>query len=194
MAEQFGGASTGLRVPRPPLLPGSYVQGTYGPVLISPGVVPIQGWSPYSVWWNIFRFEIWFEFISLCNWFTWCRHLLALYCLPEPNPQLEQLLYMEWHSYLLQHMDLQDLIPPYPLLLVLLAAAWVNKFSQRGLANLNASTIWKLGTVNMDHLVGIIILGIGSYQGQIVSLVQLVFHFVRYAKLFSVYSFESLIF
>lgn len=46
----------------------------------------------------------------------------------------------------------------------------------------------------MDHLVDIIILGIGSYQGQIVSLVQLVFHFVRYAKLFSVYSFESLIF
>lgn len=54
MAEQFGGASTGVRVARPPLLPGSYVQGAYGqgaygPVLIPPGVVPIPGWNPYSV-------------------------------------------------------------------------------------------------------------------------------------------------
>ncbi|XP_048441668.1 zinc finger CCCH domain-containing protein 32 isoform X2 [Pyrus x bretschneideri] len=48
LAEQYGGASTSLRVARPPLLTGSYVQGTYGPVLIPPGVVPIQGWSPYS--------------------------------------------------------------------------------------------------------------------------------------------------
>ncbi|KAM1279083.1 hypothetical protein ACFX13_032008 [Malus domestica] len=49
LAEQYGGASTSLRVARPPLLTGSYVQGTYCPVLIPPpGVVPIQGWSPYS--------------------------------------------------------------------------------------------------------------------------------------------------
>lgn len=46
--DQYGGASTGLRV-RPQLLAGSYVQGAYGPVLFSPGVVPIPGWSPYSV-------------------------------------------------------------------------------------------------------------------------------------------------
>ncbi|CAN6543241.1 unnamed protein product [Malus baccata var. baccata] len=45
----MGGASTSLRVARPPLLTGSYVQGTYDPVLIPPGVVPIQGWSPYSL-------------------------------------------------------------------------------------------------------------------------------------------------
>ncbi|XP_004309682.1 PREDICTED: zinc finger CCCH domain-containing protein 32 [Fragaria vesca subsp. vesca] len=48
MPEQFGGQSTGLRVARPPLLPGSYVQGAYGPVLIPPGVVPIPSWNPYS--------------------------------------------------------------------------------------------------------------------------------------------------
>ncbi|RWR76554.1 zinc finger CCCH domain-containing protein 32 [Cinnamomum micranthum f. kanehirae] len=30
-----------------PLLPGSYVQGPYGPMLISSGVVQIPGWSPY---------------------------------------------------------------------------------------------------------------------------------------------------
>ncbi|CAN1311731.1 Zinc finger CCCH domain-containing protein 32, partial [Linum perenne] len=47
--QQYGGTSTSLRV-RPPILPGpgSYMQGTYGPVLFPPGVVPIPGWSPYS--------------------------------------------------------------------------------------------------------------------------------------------------
>ncbi|XWS31676.1 hypothetical protein CRYUN_Cryun23aG0096400 [Craigia yunnanensis] len=46
--EQYGGTSTSVRVARPPLLPGSYVQGAYGPVLFSTGVVPIPGWSHYS--------------------------------------------------------------------------------------------------------------------------------------------------
>ncbi|XP_044494349.1 zinc finger CCCH domain-containing protein 32 [Mangifera indica] len=45
MPEQYRGASTSLRVPRPPLLA---VQGAYGPVLFPPGVVPFSGWSPYS--------------------------------------------------------------------------------------------------------------------------------------------------
>ncbi|XP_028052581.1 zinc finger CCCH domain-containing protein 32-like [Camellia sinensis] len=36
------------RTGRPPPLPGSYVPGAYGPVLLSPGVVPISGWSPYA--------------------------------------------------------------------------------------------------------------------------------------------------
>lgn len=31
----------------PPLLPGSYIQGAYGPMLLPPGMVPIAGWSPY---------------------------------------------------------------------------------------------------------------------------------------------------
>ena len=47
--DQYGGASNSLRVHRPPLLHGSYVPGTYGPVLLPPGVVPIPGWNPYSV-------------------------------------------------------------------------------------------------------------------------------------------------
>ncbi|KAJ8749664.1 hypothetical protein K2173_026313 [Erythroxylum novogranatense] len=47
LPDQYGTSSTSLRV-RPPLLPGSYVQGAYGPLLFSPGVVPIPGWSPYS--------------------------------------------------------------------------------------------------------------------------------------------------
>ncbi|KAK4779814.1 hypothetical protein SAY87_015920 [Trapa incisa] len=46
--EQYGGAATSLRVARPTLLHGSYVPGAYGHVLISPGVVPMTGWSPYS--------------------------------------------------------------------------------------------------------------------------------------------------
>ncbi|XP_030508043.2 zinc finger CCCH domain-containing protein 32 isoform X1 [Cannabis sativa] len=48
MPDQFGGPSTSLRVARPPLVPGSYVQGTYGPVLFPHGVVPLPGWNPYS--------------------------------------------------------------------------------------------------------------------------------------------------
>ncbi|CAL0308480.1 unnamed protein product [Lupinus luteus] len=48
LPDQYGGASTSLRVARPPILPGSYIQGAYGPVLLSPGVVPFPGWSPYS--------------------------------------------------------------------------------------------------------------------------------------------------
>ncbi|KAM3326309.1 zinc finger CCCH domain-containing protein 32 [Capsicum chacoense] len=46
---EYNSGSTGLRVARPPpLLPGSYVPSAYGPVLLHPGVVTIQNWSPYS--------------------------------------------------------------------------------------------------------------------------------------------------
>ncbi|PON88281.1 Zinc finger, CCCH-type [Trema orientale] len=37
----------GVVVARPSLVQGSYVQGPYGPVLISPGMVPLPGWGPY---------------------------------------------------------------------------------------------------------------------------------------------------
>ncbi|GMH27767.1 hypothetical protein Nepgr_029610 [Nepenthes gracilis] len=46
--EQIAGASSSYRIPQPPLLPGSYVPGAYGPVLLSPGVVPLPGWPSYS--------------------------------------------------------------------------------------------------------------------------------------------------
>ncbi|XP_010545038.1 PREDICTED: zinc finger CCCH domain-containing protein 32 isoform X2 [Tarenaya hassleriana] len=46
--DQYSGPSSSLRVARPPLLPGSYMQGAYGPMLLTPGVVPIPGWNPYS--------------------------------------------------------------------------------------------------------------------------------------------------
>nr|KYP71491.1 Zinc finger CCCH domain-containing protein 32 [Cajanus cajan] len=49
LPEQYGGASTSLRVARPFVLSGSYVQGAYGPILLSPGVVPFPGWSHYSL-------------------------------------------------------------------------------------------------------------------------------------------------
>ncbi|KAI4345452.1 hypothetical protein L6164_012575 [Bauhinia variegata] len=38
----------GVMVARPPLLPGSFVQGPYGPVLVSPAMVPFSGWDPYQ--------------------------------------------------------------------------------------------------------------------------------------------------
>lgn len=37
------------QVARPPVLPGSYMPGPYAPMLLSPGVVPVQNWSPYLV-------------------------------------------------------------------------------------------------------------------------------------------------
>lgn len=46
--EHYDSSSTGYRVARPPMLPGSYVAGAYGPMLL-PGVVPIPNWNPYSV-------------------------------------------------------------------------------------------------------------------------------------------------
>ncbi|XP_057549077.1 zinc finger CCCH domain-containing protein 32 [Amaranthus tricolor] len=46
--EQAAGSSPSFRVARPPLVPGSYVPGSYGPVLLSPGVMPMAGWGSYS--------------------------------------------------------------------------------------------------------------------------------------------------
>ncbi|KAK7331346.1 hypothetical protein VNO77_25569 [Canavalia gladiata] len=38
----------GVLVARPPLLPGSLVQSPYGPVVLSPTMVPFSGWGPYQ--------------------------------------------------------------------------------------------------------------------------------------------------
>ncbi|KAJ9543005.1 hypothetical protein OSB04_022712 [Centaurea solstitialis] len=46
--EQYVGPSASYRVARPPLVPGSYAPGAYGPILLSPGMVPLPNWSPYS--------------------------------------------------------------------------------------------------------------------------------------------------
>ncbi|GMI80089.1 hypothetical protein like AT5G18550 [Hibiscus trionum] len=38
----------GVVMARPPLMPGSYVQGPYGPLLLSPGMVSVASWNPYA--------------------------------------------------------------------------------------------------------------------------------------------------
>lgn len=38
----------GVVMARPPLLPGSYVQSPYGPMVLPPGIVPYSGWNPYA--------------------------------------------------------------------------------------------------------------------------------------------------
>ncbi|XP_019464376.1 PREDICTED: zinc finger CCCH domain-containing protein 34-like isoform X2 [Lupinus angustifolius] len=38
----------GVLVARPSLLPGSLVQGPYGPMVVSPTMVPFSGWGPYQ--------------------------------------------------------------------------------------------------------------------------------------------------
>ncbi|CAN8314507.1 unnamed protein product [Cochlearia groenlandica] len=47
MPDHYGGPSSTLGVART-LLPGSYMQGAYGPMLLTPGIVPIPAWSPYT--------------------------------------------------------------------------------------------------------------------------------------------------
>lgn len=39
----------GVLVARPPLLHGSFVQSPYGPMVLSPTMVPFSGWGPYQV-------------------------------------------------------------------------------------------------------------------------------------------------
>lgn len=48
-SQQYGVVSGNWPVARPALLSGSYVQGTYGPVIFPPGMVPMAGWNPYQV-------------------------------------------------------------------------------------------------------------------------------------------------
>ncbi|KAE8725877.1 Zinc finger CCCH domain-containing protein 58 [Hibiscus syriacus] len=38
----------GVVMARPPLMPGSYVQGPYGPLLLSPGMFSVASWNPYA--------------------------------------------------------------------------------------------------------------------------------------------------
>lgn len=45
--QQYGVVTGNWPVARPPMVPGSYIQGPYGPLLFSPGVVPLPGWAPY---------------------------------------------------------------------------------------------------------------------------------------------------
>ncbi|KAK6146163.1 hypothetical protein DH2020_020032 [Rehmannia glutinosa] len=48
-SQQYGVIPGNWPVARPPMLPGSYVPGSYGPMLFPPGVVPVPGWTPYTV-------------------------------------------------------------------------------------------------------------------------------------------------
>ncbi|PSS01490.1 Zinc finger CCCH domain-containing protein [Actinidia chinensis var. chinensis] len=48
-SQQYGVAAGNWPVARPALVPGSYLQGTYSPMLIPPGMVPFTGWNPYQL-------------------------------------------------------------------------------------------------------------------------------------------------
>lgn len=48
-SQQFGVVPGNWPVARPPMIPGSYVPGSYGPMLLPHGVVPVPGWTPYTV-------------------------------------------------------------------------------------------------------------------------------------------------
>ncbi|KAE8657740.1 BTB/POZ domain-containing protein [Hibiscus syriacus] len=68
--EQYGGASTNVKVARSPPLPGSYVHGTYGPVLFSLGMVPVQAsCKPSAISWS-----------TNCYWSHFCLWTNASIC------------------------------------------------------------------------------------------------------------------
>ncbi|KAL0367694.1 UNVERIFIED_CONTAM: Zinc finger CCCH domain-containing protein 34 [Sesamum radiatum] len=46
-SQQYGVIPGNWPVARPAMLPGSYFPGSYGPMLLPPGVVPVPGWTPY---------------------------------------------------------------------------------------------------------------------------------------------------
>lgn len=48
-SQQYGVIPGNWSVSRPTMLPGSYAPGSYGPMLLPPGVVPVPGWTPYTV-------------------------------------------------------------------------------------------------------------------------------------------------
>ncbi|KAL8515597.1 hypothetical protein ACS0TY_014332 [Phlomoides rotata] len=46
-SQQYGMIQGNWSVARPTMFPGTYVPGSYGPMLLPPGVVPVPGWTPY---------------------------------------------------------------------------------------------------------------------------------------------------
>ncbi|KAK4433930.1 Zinc finger CCCH domain-containing protein 34 [Sesamum alatum] len=46
-SQQYGVIPGNWPVARPAMLPGSYFPGSYGPMLLPPGVVPVPGWTPH---------------------------------------------------------------------------------------------------------------------------------------------------
>ncbi|KAE9460531.1 hypothetical protein C3L33_07577, partial [Rhododendron williamsianum] len=73
--DQYGGSLTSYRTGRPPLLPGSYPPGAYGPMMLPPGVVPIQGWSTYSVGYRRVLSTIMFEIDQTSrHYLIWTMH------------------------------------------------------------------------------------------------------------------------
>lgn len=59
-------------VARPPLLHGSFVQGPYGPLVVSPTMVPFQGWSPYHQVCPRFLFDCLLElYYTFFHWSCW---------------------------------------------------------------------------------------------------------------------------
>lgn len=48
-SQHYGVVAGNWPVVRPTLLPGSYIPGTYGSLILPPGMVPLPGWNPYQV-------------------------------------------------------------------------------------------------------------------------------------------------
>lgn len=159
-----------------PLLPGSFMQGPYAPMLLTPpGVLPIQAWSHYSVPPpSLFFVSSPLYIFFLLTLILSSRHLSALlYLLVLLS---KPLLCMELHSSL----------PPLPGSIHLVVLFRRKRASQRDPVSQSASTIWKQEIVSLVHLASFIILDFVFHLHLIASSAPLVFLYVRYAPSLSI--------
>lgn len=185
-SQQYGVVPGNWPVARPTLLPGSYIHGTYGPMLIPPGVVPFPGWTSYPVCKaSFFSYIKLLESVSPLIWsiIYIFRHQLVQLPLEVLNLLLGLARYMAWHSCLLQLPHIQASIYQCHLRLVHLEAVTKRAHSLKDLVNLNANTIWKLVIVNLGLPVDIITHLNGVQIRQIMSLAPWVYLYVRYTSM-----------
>lgn len=183
-SQQFSALAGSWQLARPPMMPGSYIQGSFGPMLYPSGVVPVSGWSPYTVSDKYCRIPIMPLHVSepWSNLFALkFRHLLV-HCLHlRLNLLLGLVKSMGCHPCLLLCLCIMELIRLSLLLLVLRVVPRMNHLILKDLINLTVSITWGLGNASMVRSVDTITLQIGVHTEQVLLLLPWVFHFARYA-------------
>lgn len=94
-SQQFGVFQGNWPVARPAMLSGSYVPGSYGPMILPAGVLPVPGWTPYPVGATktvmcLIRSSFSTSQLYVNCWSTMYRLLLVLWQTQVLNQQLVQ--------------------------------------------------------------------------------------------------------
>lgn len=71
--QQYGMVPGNWPVPRPAIIPSSYIQGPYSPMVLPPGMVPFPGWNPCQVGAQaslslsrfLLKFSLYFRLVSI---------------------------------------------------------------------------------------------------------------------------------